>query len=167
VLDAVFLGATLAGYAGLVWIALAPLCAIRARLPVLRTTVFVALTVWTADLIALGIKVAVGRPRPFEVLPGVDPLIGATVGSSFPSGHAVTSAAGAILLAAILPRRDWPWLALLAAAVAFSRIYAGLHYPTDVLAGLLLGAAVALLALRLLRRTSGDLRRSGAAPRRG
>jgi membrane-associated phospholipid phosphatase len=150
-----------------VWIVLAPLAAIWARLPVLRTTVVVAATVWGADLIAQGIKTAVGRPRPFQVLPDADPLIGATVGTSFPSGHAVTSAAGAILLAALLPRRAWPWLALLAATIAFSRVYAGVHYPSDVLAGLVLGAVAALVAIRLLRLTSGDPRRREAAPRRG
>ncbi len=167
VLDPFFVAVTVVGYVGLVWIVLAPLCARWAQLPVLRTTLVVAATVWATDLVAQGIKLTVGRPRPFQTRPAADPLIGATVGTSFPSGHGVTAAAGAVLLAALLPRRAWPWLAVLAAAIAFSRIYVGVHYPSDVVAGVLLGAVGALAAITLLRRTSEAPPRREAAPRRG
>jgi undecaprenyl-diphosphatase len=96
----------------------------------------------------------------------MDPLIGATVGQSMPSGHAATSFAGAVILTYLLPRGA-PLFFLLAAAIAFSRVYVGVHYMSDVLVGALLGAAVGLLGiglLRLLRRTSRARRRSEAAP---
>jgi len=157
------------GYLGFVWIALAPLVAYLAKRNALLATVFTATCVWSADLIALGLKAATGRPRPFETIPQADPLVGATVGQSLPSGHAATSFAGAVVLSYLLPRSA-PYLFLLATAIAFSRIYVGVHYPSDVVAGAALGAAVGLAGialLRLLRRISTGRRRSEGAPRAG
>ena len=77
---------------------------------------------------------------------------------SFPSGHATTSFACATVLALLLPRLRVP-LFLLAAAVAWSRVYVGVHYPLDVLGGAVLGVAIAL-ALRVLVRR--EARRPGA-----
>lgn len=124
---------------------------------------------WSADLIALGLKAATDRPRPFETLPAADPLLGATVGQSLPSGHAATSFAGAVVLA-YLWRRGTPYFFLLATAIAFSRVYVGVHYPTDVLAGAALGVVVGLagvMGVRLLRRSGGGRLRSRAAPPAG
>jgi undecaprenyl-diphosphatase len=157
------------GYAGLVWIALAPPLAIWTRRAALSTTLVVAGTVWASDLLATGLKSLVDRPRPFETLTGADPLLGGTVGASFPSGHAATSFAGAVILA-FLVRRAVPVLLALAVLVSFSRVYVGVHYPLDLIGGALLGIAVAAAALALvkaLRRPSGVPRRSEAAPPRG
>jgi undecaprenyl-diphosphatase len=153
----------------LVWIALAALVARLARRNVLFALTLTATYVWSADLIALGIKAATGRPRPFETIPQADPLIGATVGQSMPSGHAATSFAGAVVLTYLLPRAA-PFAFLLALAIGFSRIYVGVHYASDVLAGAALGAAVGLAGVWLVRarlRTSGGRRQSGAAPPAG
>jgi undecaprenyl-diphosphatase len=159
-------GLSLVGYAGLVWILLAPVVAHRVGASVLRSTGLVIACVWASDLTTLLVKAAVDRPRPFERIPEADPLLGGIVGSSFPSGHAATSAAGALALALIAPRAA-PYLALLAGAIAFSRVYVGVHYPLDVVAGALVGFAVAgviLATVRLLRPTSEGRRRQ-AAPR--
>jgi undecaprenyl-diphosphatase len=160
----VFVAATLVGYGGLVWVALAPPLAIWARLPVLRTTLVTAGCVWTSDLLATLLKLTVDRDRPFDVIAEPEPLITGTVGASFPSGHAATSAAGAVILSLLVGRHVWPWLLALALLVGFSRVYVGVHYPGDVLAGAALGAAVAYGFFRLLPRTSEDPRRSAAAP---
>jgi undecaprenyl-diphosphatase len=136
---------------------------------VLRTTLLVAGTVWLTDLVTLAVKLAVARPRPFETLPEADPLIVASVGTSFPSGHASMSVAAAVVLSYLVPRAA-PYLALLAVVVMVSRVYVGVHYPLDVLAGAALGAVTGtavVLALRRLRPTSGVLRRSAAPPPRG
>ena len=161
-----FIALSVVGYAGLVWIGLAVGVSIFARMPLLTTTALTAVCVWTADLIAMGLKPLIDRPRPFESLPEVDPLLGGTLGSSLPSGHAATSFAGAVVLAALY-RRGLPYFLLLAVAIAYSRVYLGVHYPADVIAGAAIGTAVslaALAALRFRRRTSAVPRQPEAAP---
>ena len=132
--DWLFVALSAAGQAGLIWIVLAPLLALWARKPVLFTTLVTAATVWTADLLA----VAQGRLRPGAPLRGRSPRptlsCAGTWAGSLPSGHAATSAAGAVILAYLLGRGGL-WLALLAVAIGFSRVYVGVHYPLDVLAG--------------------------------
>ncbi len=164
-LDWLFISLSAAGQAGLVWIALAPLLARWARKPLLFTTLVTAATVWTADLLAIALKGLFDRERPYEVVVVADPLLRWDVGGSLPSGHAATSAAGAFILWYLLGRGGLG-LALLAVAIGFSRVYVGVHYPLDVLAGALLGLAVGAAAAGLVRRlrpTSGAPRRSGAA----
>jgi undecaprenyl-diphosphatase len=124
-----------------------------------------AATVWSADLLAVLLKRIVDRDRPYVVLPEAEPLLRWDASASFPSGHAATSAAGAVILAYLIGARAWS-LAILAAAVAFSRVYIGVHYPLDVLVGAALGVAVALVAIVLLRRLrpiSAGRRRSARA----
>ena len=106
----------------------------------------------------LTVNAIVGRDRP-DVLPlGSTPTTG-----SFPSGHTAATVVlyGAIALAVSSTARTYAWrvLSWLAAvimplAVGFSRVYRGFHYPTDVVFGMVLGAAalaVALLAVRTWR----------------
>ena len=108
-----------------------------------------AVTVWTADLIAVGLKVPFDRPRPFITEPQPKPLFIGVRGDSFPSAHAATSFAAAVLLTSLFPRR-WPLFFGLAVAIAFSRVYVGVHYPGDVLAGAALGVLVAIALPRLV-----------------
>jgi undecaprenyl-diphosphatase len=110
--------------------------------------------VWAADLAAYGLKLLVDRPRPH-----LHPLVQVPADPSFPSGHAATSFAGATMLAGFAPRLA-PWLYLLAAAIAFSRIYVGVHWPLDVLAGAALGTLLALAVSASLRRRARSPRRS-------
>jgi undecaprenyl-diphosphatase len=86
------------------------------------------------------IKVAVGRRRP--LLPGLPPLKATQMKLSYPSAHAATSFAGARALS-----KAWPPAPLYAtaAAMALSRPWIGVHYPSDVVAGAALGTAVAEL----------------------
>ncbi len=108
------------------------------------TVVAVALADWSS----VGIKALVGRDRPPLRYPEPKTLVPLPHDASFPSGHAATSFAAATTLAFAFPRLAPP-LFVLAAAVAFSRVYVGVHYPLDVIGGAALGALVAT-ALRLL-----------------
>ena len=120
-----------------------------------RFFALVTAAVLSADLLGLALKQAIGRPRPFAVDADPAPLVAMPIGLAFPSGHAATSFAGATLLALAVPRAAVP-LFVLAAAIAWSRVYVGVHYPLDILAGAALGTAVALAAARLTRRRAGE-----------
>lgn len=108
----------------------------------------------TAACVALGINGIIGlllyRDRPF-VHHHVVQLIQHAANASFPSDHAT----GAFVIAAsiwIWRKRDgWIWL-VLAAGIAFSRIWTGVHYPTDVLAGMLIGLMSAFIIHTVLTR---------------
>jgi membrane-associated phospholipid phosphatase len=100
-----------------------------------------AKTVACVYAINQAIKFAVRRPRP--ALEGLPPLAGTLSGLSYPSAHSATSFAAARMLSPALPA---PPLYGLAVALALSRPYLGLHYPSDILAGGALGSALAELA---------------------
>jgi len=123
------------GEHGALWLALA---GVGAAFRPERRSAFMraAATVLIAYGVNQAIKYTVRRARPADQL-------AATVSQlSYPSAHAATSVAGARSLAGLLPAAP---LGALAAAVALSRLYLGVHYPSDVVAGCALGAAVAEL----------------------
>jgi membrane-associated phospholipid phosphatase len=94
-----------------------------------------------AIILNYGIKLLVKRPRP--VLEGLPPLGGAPSSLSFPSAHATSSFACATAMTRIAP--EAAVLFVLAAAIAACRPYLGMHYPSDVIGGVLLGTAFGLL----------------------
>jgi len=83
------------------------------------------------------LKLAVRRQRPR--LPELPPLIATPTQLSFPSAHAATSVAAARAFGGLVPAAP---LRLAAAAMAASRLYLGVHYPSDIVAGVALGAVI-------------------------
>jgi undecaprenyl-diphosphatase len=160
-LDSFFVALSRIGSLGAVWILLALAGALLWRRPQLFAHVTV--TVLVADLLSLGLKELTDRRRPFLEHPIPEPLMRTTLDLSLPSGHAATSFAGATILALAHRRAAVPFFAL-AALVAWSRVYVGVHYPLDVVAGAFLGVGVALLSTVIWRRAP-RLRRA-AAPER-
>lgn len=145
-LDAAMVGLTIVGLAYVwVWIAL-PLW----RRGNHRDALDFLLLFAAVELVTWALKVAVDRPRATG-LRVVLPSLLAPLDPSFPSGHASRAFAAAGLLGQRLRRWRWPLYAL-ASGIGFSRIYLGLHYPSDVLAGALLGLGAAALYLRLADR---------------
>ncbi|MGE4131179.1 MAG: phosphatase PAP2 family protein [Bdellovibrionales bacterium] len=119
------------------------------RLKSLRVLAALAIVIAAADLFSYRvIKSVVERPRPFENPQTQQWLrkIGQAHGPSFPSNHAANCFAGACVLSWYFRRRRLYFYSF-AAAVAVSRVFLGLHYPSDVLAGSLLGWGVGMLAI--------------------
>jgi membrane-associated phospholipid phosphatase len=124
------------GEHGAVWLALGSAGAAvdrRRRRRWLRATGCVG----AAYLVSTSIKMAIGRRRP--VVEDLPHLIATPTGLSFPSSHSSSSFAAAQAFGTLLPR-----LPLLGAAtaMAFSRLYLGVHYPSDIAAGAALGTVI-------------------------
>lgn len=113
-----------------------------------------------AVILSRGIIVEVFRffyhhPRPFDAL-GFAPLIGES-GYSFPSGH--TSFFFALAMAAFyLNRKFGVWFLVLAAINGLARIYVGVHWPFDILGGVLVGVLCGIVVHALIKPTSEELR---------
>lgn len=110
------------------------------------------------------IKPLVGRTRPCNVLNNVHLLINCTKSFSFPSSHATNIFSGTILLSFVYRKFKMPLL-IIAALVAYSRVYVGVHYPFDVLVGMVLGILCALTIIALFKLLSKKFPRIGYGER--
>ena len=122
----------------------------------LWTIVISCCAVFLAEWVEDVLKNAVARERPCTAIEGIRLIAGCPKSYSLPSGHAISSFACAVPLY-ILSREymmmQWRLYPLaLASIIAFSRLYLGVHYPTDVLAGAVLGAGIGILLSILWRR---------------
>ena len=102
------------------------------------------------SLLTSGIKIAVKRERPFVAYPELIYKKSSASGYSFPSGHTSVAFATATSLSLAFPK----WYVIVpaytyAAAIGYSRMYLGVHYPTDVLAGILVGMGTSFLSYHL------------------
>ncbi len=130
--------------AGLLW---------RGRGKALLFILVLALVVGVTDgLVGNSLKHALGRVRPCTALEQVRVLVGCSGSGSMPSNHAANWFAAA-MVAFLFQRRSGRVMLPLAAAVSFSRIYNGVHYPSDVLVGAILGAGTGFAVMFLLNAT--------------
>jgi len=122
-------------------IIIAMLCFGKARLRLCALMIFLVVALGD-PLIINTIKKAVHRPRPCMALPHVIERLGCSHSGSMPSAHAANWFA-ATMIAFLFYRKSLWFMLPMALAVAFSRVYNGVHYPGDVLAGAILGAGYA------------------------
>lgn len=148
VITPVFQVITTLGNYGMIWIFLVFvfLCVKETRKVGLLSGISLAVTFLINNLIA---KNFFHRTRPYEVYELLQPLIEKPLDYSFPSGHTAAAFGTAVVLFLLL--RDWRGISamILAVFMGFSRLYVGVHYPTDVLGGALLGTGVALLVIKI------------------
>lgn len=138
VCDAIFKNITHLGDGGILWIIIAIALMLFRRTRYIGIAVAVSLAL--NSIICLGIlKPAFARLRPFMLDSGIDLILHAPTDFSFPSGHTASSFSAAVTL--LLYNRKYGVLSLIAAAlIAFSRLYLMVHFPSDVIAGIALGA---------------------------
>ncbi|WP_300295543.1 phosphatase PAP2 family protein [uncultured Intestinimonas sp.] len=149
--DAFFSFYTQLGNGGILWIAL---CVVLLFFPRTRKAGFWALIAMLFGLVCTNVllKHLVGRTRPWLVLEGLVPLVVEDDPNSFPSGHTCAAFACCVTWARCTGKR---WLRCLCIAAAllmgFSRLYVGVHFPSDVLAGCAVGCLCAWLSWRAQR----------------
>ena len=98
----------------------------------------------------LTLKPLVARIRPYDVAGFDQLLIGKLSDYSFPSGHTLASFAAATVL--VVMDRKWGVVALIIATlISFSRLYLYVHFPTDVLAGFVIGVIISLLCVKFIK----------------
>jgi undecaprenyl-diphosphatase len=157
-LNGVFEELSRVGSRGAIWILIALVLAVVRREP--RLLVLVVIAVAVAELVTDALKAVIPRDRPHA-----HALVALPHSHSFPSGHSATSFASATVIALLVPRLAVPAL-LLATAIAFSRLYNGVHWPLDVLAGAVLGIAIGF-GVRALRLPAARRPGSRRGPRAG
>ena len=145
------------GNGGIIWLVLSWLLCV---FPKYRKAGVTMLTALALDVLLCNVmlKPLVGRMRPFTVNTGMELLINAPKDFSFPSGHTAASFAAAFALL-FVKNKLWIPSMILASLIAFSRLYLYVHYPTDVLAGILLGLIVSVAANVICRLAEPHIRK--------
>lgn len=152
---------TTIGEHGLVWIVIAIVLACIPKTRKCGLTMMIAMAV-TYLLGNLFLKNVIARPRPCAVDTSVTLKIPFPSEYSFPSGHSSNGFAGAVTIFSYYHKMGILSL-IVAALIAFSRLYFFVHYPTDILGGIALGTLDALLAVYLVKRLETRADAKGAS----
>lgn len=144
---------TTLGNGGAIWIALAVLLLC---IPKTRRIGCMAVAALLGTLLVnnMILKNLVARTRPYEVIEGLTYIVRQPVDYSFPSGHAGCSFAVAGILFRRMPGRYGIPALILAVLISLSRLYVGVHYPSDVLFGVISGIAISYAAEAVVDRIS-------------
>ena len=140
---------TFLGAAGWFWLALAVILLIPQKT---RTAGFTALLSMGIGALITNVflKNMVARVRPYDAVEAIVPLVRKLSDYSFPSGHTCASFASAFIYYRMFPRKYGIPTMILAVLIAFSRLYLGVHYPTDVLGGFLIGLLSGILSYQIV-----------------
>ena len=139
------------GDAGWIWIALAIVFLLVKKMR--RTGVLMTCSLLGSLIVNnLILKNLVARTRPYEAVDGLQRIIEAQRDLSFPSGHTGSSFAAAVVIFLTCPRKIGVPALILAFLIMFSRLYVGVHYPTDVLAGMITGTLIEVLVCRVYQK---------------
>lgn len=146
-LDKIMVFITRLGDAGIIWIVLS---IVLLLIPKTRKSGAVMVAALVVDVVLCNIvlKNLVARTRPYDVNTGVHLLVAKLHDYSFPSGHTAASFASVTALYLAGEKKLWKFALVLACLIAISRLYLYVHYPTDVLGGILFGVISGYLGYR-------------------
>ena len=146
-LDKIMVFITRLGDAGIIWIVLSIVLLLIPKTTKSGAVMMAALVV-DVLLCNIVLKNLVARTRPYDVNTGVHLLVAKLHDYSFPSGHTAASFASVTALYLAGEKKLWKFALVLACLIAISRLYLYVHYPTDVLGGILFGVISGYLGYR-------------------
>ena len=159
ILDSIMIFITSLGNGGMIWIAATILLLIPKKTR--KAGVMSAVALLGSLIINNNIvKNIVQRPRPFVTFADLQIIIPTPSEFSFPSGHTSSSFAAAAVFYRHLPKKLGIPSVILAGLIGFSRLYVGVHYPTDVIAGVLMGILLSYLAEYLVNLFAKKLKKA-------
>ena len=146
-LDKIMVFITRLGDVGIIWIVLS---IVLLLIPKTRKSGAVMVVALVVDVLLCNIvlKNLVARTRPYDVNTGVHLLVAKLHDYSFPSGHTAASFTSVTALYLAGEKKLWKFALVLACLIAISRLYLYVHYPTDVLGGILFGVISGYLGYR-------------------
>ena len=158
VLDKIMIFITSLGDKGMIWILATVLLLIPKKT---RKAGMVSAVALLGSLLFnnMLIKNIVQRPRPYVTLEDLRIIIPRPSEYSFPSGHSSSSFAAAVSFYRLLPKKLGIPAIVMAGLIAFSILYVGVHYPTDVLAGALMGIALSYFAQYLVETITAKIKK--------
>lgn len=142
---------TILGNVGMISIAACiVLLAIKKYRPIgITASVSLILNLFIVNLL---LKPLIGRIRPYDAFESLTILINPPSDYSFPSGHSSASFAVAAVMFMLLPKKVGVPAVIVASIIAFSRLYLGVHYPSDVVAGIIIGCLTGICAKLICER---------------
>lgn len=150
-LDKCMIAITSLGNAGIIWIVLAIALLIYPKTR--KTGVILAAALIVDVILCNGIlKNLVARTRPFDVNTTVQLIVARPHDYSFPSGHTAASFASVAALYMAGEKKGWKIALVVAILIAFSRLYLYVHYPTDVLGGIVFGIISGVLGYYIVKK---------------
>ena len=149
-LDIFMSNITKLGNAGIVWILLT---IVLLLIPKTRKSGLILAVALIVDLILCNgiLKPLIARIRPFDVNTAIQLIVAKPHDYSFPSGHTAASFTAVMALYLAGEKKLWKIAVVLAVLIAFSRLYLYVHYPTDVLCGLIIGVFSAIISYNIIR----------------
>lgn len=156
-LDIFMSNITKLGNAGIVWIVLT---IVLLLIPKTRKSGLILAVALIVDLILCNgiLKPFIARTRPFDVNTAIQLIIAKPHDYSFPSGHTAASFTAVMALYLAGEKKLWKIALVLACLIAFSRLYLYVHYPTDVLGGIIVGAIAGYVGYRLTLKLTNSAR---------
>ncbi len=150
-MDVLMKGITFLGNAGWIWILTGITLSVIPKTRKTGITVCCAL-IFSLILCNLTLKPLIARARPYDLISGIELIISTPSDFSFPSGH--TSASFAAAVAIFMHNKKWGAGALtLATLIAFSRLYLYVHFPSDILGGIIIGSLCAVASYFIIKST--------------